>query len=221
MSNSILEEKWKRWYPRKTFLKHTKKNKRTLYDSDKFKKEDFLVDLISSQNLVSNNTCKTEVDFTKTKEYKIGFEKGLLQGKEENILLQKKLNNLFLNFEKALFIFENALYSQLLKTVLKISSYVIGKKIDFDESVLINYIKKIIDKDGIFLKKPQLIVHSNNKKLIENIFKEFLSTYKWTVISDDSIDLNGCKIRSESTDIDATAHARWEELCRLINSEEY
>ncbi|QCI22537.1 flagellar assembly protein FliH [Buchnera aphidicola] len=220
MPNSILEKKWTRWYPKKIFLKSIKKNNKDLLYSNEFKKEDFLIESKNQKNFIVDEK-EFKIDFKKTQAYEIGFKKGLLQAQEENILLKNKLNNLFLDFENALSIFENALYSQLLKTVLKIASYVIGKNIDIDKSILINNIKKIINKDGIFLKKPQLIIHPNNKKLIEEIFEDFLNTYKWILVCDDSIDLNGCKIKSENVDIDATIDARWQELCRLIDSEEY
>ncbi|QIQ41689.1 MAG: flagellar assembly protein FliH [Buchnera aphidicola (Microlophium carnosum)] len=220
MPNSILEKTWKRWYPEKIFLKNTKKNKIILFHFDKFKKEDFSLELQNTKNY-SVDKKEFERDLMKTKGYEIGFKKGFLQSQEESVLLKNKLNNLFLDFEKALSMFENALFSQLLNTVLKISSYVIGKNIDIDESMLINYITNIIKKDGIFLKKPQLVIHPNNKKLIESTFKDFLNTYKWTLIFDDNIDLNGCKIKSENIDIDATVDARWQEVCRFIYSEEY
>ncbi|WAI11844.1 MAG: FliH/SctL family protein [Buchnera aphidicola (Macrosiphum albifrons)] len=220
MPNSILEKKWTRWYPKKIFLKSTNKNKKILFHSNEFKKEDFLIESKNQNNFIVDKK-EVEIDLKKTKAYEIGFKKGFLQAQEENILLKNKLNSLFLDFENALSIFENALCSQLLKTVLKIASYVIGKNIDIDKSVLINSIKNIINKDGIFLKKPQLIIHPNNKKLIENTFKDFLNTYKWILVCDDSLDLNGCKVQSENVDIDATIDARWQELCRLIYSEEY
>ncbi|WAI18204.1 MAG: FliH/SctL family protein [Buchnera aphidicola (Acyrthosiphon caraganae)] len=220
MPNSILEKKWTRWYPTKIFLKNTKKNKKVLFYSDRFIKEDFFIDLKNQKNYIIEKR-ELEIDLTKTKGYEAGFKKGLLQGKEEEVLLKNKLNSLFLNFENALSIFENAICSQLLKTVLKISSYVIGKNIDVDELVLINYIKKIINKDGIFLKKSQIIIHPNNKALIEDIFKDFFKSYKWVIVCDNSIDLNGCQIKSESVDINATIDARWQEICRLIYLEEY
>ncbi|AEO08440.1 flagellar assembly protein FliH [Buchnera aphidicola str. Ak (Acyrthosiphon kondoi)] len=220
MPNSILEKKWTRWYPTKIFLKNTKKNKKVLFYSDRFIKEDFFIDLKNQKNYIIEKR-ELEIDLTKTKGYEAGFKKGLLQGKEEEVLLKNKLNSLFLNFENALSIFENAICSQLLKTVLKISSYVIGKNIEVDELVLINYIKKIINKDGIFLKKSQIIIHPNNKALIEDIFKDFFKSYKWVIVCDNSIDLNGCQIKSESVDINATIDARWQEICRLIYLEEY
>ncbi|QCI17490.1 flagellar assembly protein FliH [Buchnera aphidicola (Acyrthosiphon lactucae)] len=220
MPNSILEKKWTRWYPKKIFLKNKKENKQILFFSDKFKEEDFFIASKNQKNFISDIKEST-IDLKKTKGYEIGFKKGLIKGQEDNILLKNKLNNLFLDFENSLIIFEKALCSQLLKTVLKISSYVIGKNIDIDESILINYIKKIINQDGIFLKKPQLIIHPKNKKIIEKNFKDFLNTHKWTLVYDDNMDVNGCKIKSEKIDMDATVDARWQELSRLVYSEEY
>ncbi|ACL30452.1 flagellar assembly protein FliH [Buchnera aphidicola] len=220
MSNLILEKKWTKWYPENISFKNTKKIKKILCSSNNFKKEDFFIDKKNQKDLTFSKET-SEINLTQKKAYETGFQKGLLKGKEENTLLKNKLNDLFLNFENSLAKFENELCSQLLKTVLKISSYVIGKKIDIDKQILLNYIKKIINKEGVFLKKPQFIIHPKNKTLIEDIFKKFLNSHKWTIVCDDGIDLNGCKIKSESVDIDATVDARWQQLCRLIYLEEY
>ncbi|CAL4326138.1 flagellar assembly protein FliH [Buchnera aphidicola] len=218
MPDLILEKKWTRWYPKKILLKNEKYKKKFLYCSDKFTRKDFFIDTNNEKRKKHNSS---QIDITKTQEYKIGFEKGLLSGVEENIFLKNKLNILLLDFEKSFSAFEKKLYSRLLKTVLIVSSYVIGNKIDCDKSILLNSIKNIINQNGIFLKKPCLVIHSNNKVLIEETFEDFLKTYKWQLVCDDSIDVNSFKIKSESTDIDATVDARWQELHRLLYSEEY
>jgi flagellar assembly protein FliH len=221
MTNSILEAHWKPWHPEKIFLKEDKRDLRILCYLDKVTEKDFFTNLIKQdKENQSNKNKEFKIDLTKTEGYQVGFQKGLLESKEENIFLEKKISNLLLNFENSFSIFEGALYSRILKIVLKISSYVIGKKIDIDESILLQNIKKIIDKDGVFLKKPQLIVHPQNKTLIEKSLKSFVNSYKWTLLYDENIDLNGCKIKSENGDMDATVDSRWQELCRLICSQE-
>lgn len=57
-----------------------------------------------------------------------------------------------LDFEKSFSIFQNTLSSRLLKIVLIVTSYVIGKKTDANESFLIKHIKKLFKK-MVFFKK--------------------------------------------------------------------
>ncbi|QCI20232.1 flagellar assembly protein FliH [Buchnera aphidicola (Brachycaudus cardui)] len=222
MPNLILEKKWTRWYPKKIFFKNKKNNKKFLYSSDQYTQDDFYLDVHNKKQCHQDekNNIST-IDITTTKEYTIGFEKGLSEGVQENILLKNQLNNLLLDYEKSFSELEKILYSRVLKTVLIVSSYVIGHKTNIDELILLKSIKKTINKDGMFLKKPHLIIHSNNRLLIEKTFKNFLHTYKWKLVCDDNIDINSFKITSESSDIDVTVDARWQELCRLLYSEEY
>ena len=90
---------------------------------------------------------------------------------KEKIILDHKLNELFLNFDVAISLFDKILFTRLIKTVLIISSYVIGKNIKFDKSILLKKIKKIMDNDHFFLKKIQLIVHPNNKEIVKKIIE--------------------------------------------------
>ena len=118
MVDIILKDHWTRWHPKKIFLKNIKNNQIILSYLDNFKKKDFDIDLNNSKQCEKyKKDSKLATDLTKTKAYNLGFEEGLSQGKKENILLKDKLNKLFLDFENALVIFENALFSRLLKTV--------------------------------------------------------------------------------------------------------
>ncbi|QCI15769.1 flagellar assembly protein FliH [Buchnera aphidicola] len=220
MINSILEKNWIHWYPKKIFLNKDKNNIKTIYYSHKLKQEDFFTntDILNRKNEenINKTTKNLEKDLKKTESYKLGFEKGCLSNKEKNLFLEKKINSFLLDFENSFSAFENALSSRLFNIILKVSSYVIGKKIDIDKSMLLNYIKKVIDQDGVFLTKPQLIVHPDNKNLIEKMLKKFLNSYKWTLLYDNNVDLNSFKVKSENVDIDSTVNARWQELYRLI-----
>lgn len=216
MSNLNLKKTWVTWFPQEVFLKNIENNKITLFDFYKIKQEDFYV-----KNHENNIQTESKIDEKKIEIYEKAFKKGFLEGQLAHDIITQKLNNLCLSFENDISNFEHQLYSELLKIVLKISSYIIGKKIDVDQSMLINYIQKIINEHGSFLKNPKLIVHPDNKILIENTFKQFIKNYHWRFEYDNSIDLNSCKVTSENSYIDATVNARWQELYRLIFSEEY
>ncbi|QCI23642.1 flagellar assembly protein FliH [Buchnera aphidicola (Macrosiphoniella sanborni)] len=216
-----LQENWMKWYPQEIFLKNSQNKKNILFHLDKMNKKDFCVNIKNQDFSYDDKQVKIKIDDILQKKYEEGFKKGFLKGQEEQDKLKEKLNNLFFSFENDLSKFENKLYSELLKIILKISSYVIGKNLNVDKSILINYIKKMINENSFLLKTPKLIVHPDNKVLIENTFNKFLHDHKWRLEYDDSIDLNGCKIISEDSCLDATVNARWQELYRLIFSEEY
>ncbi|QCI24183.1 flagellar assembly protein FliH [Buchnera aphidicola (Muscaphis stroyani)] len=210
MPDKNLEKNWTRWHPEKiNFTEKEIKNKNIKLKCAEKKDHQF------------NKLNDIDINLLKEESYNIGFQKGLLTCKEQNNLLNNKIHDLFIDFESSLSIFEDALISRVFKIIFKVSAYVIGKEPDIRESVLLKYLKKVIEKEGIFLKKPQLFIHPDNKELVEKIFKKSLNIYKWNLFYDKNIDLNGCQVRSESGYIDATIDSRWKELCRLIYSEEY
>ncbi|QNS01818.1 MAG: flagellar assembly protein FliH [Buchnera aphidicola (Pentalonia nigronervosa)] len=216
MSNLPSDKNWTRWYPKNVFLKNVENNTQFLYHLDYFSEKQVRNNIQNVKKEKKSEIDELEISTIKKEAYDAGFQAGMLHCKKENNVLNNKMHNLFLNFNNALNTFEDVLFARLLKIILVVSSYVIGKSIAFDEKILLKHIKNIIDKTGIFLKKPKLFVHPDNKVLIESTLQDFLNIHKWEVIYDTKIDLNSCQFISDSGNIDTTIDARWQELCRLI-----
>lgn len=222
-SNSDVEKIWKLWYPKEIFLKKPENKKNFFSNFNDFTKNNLFVEIKEKKDfnkLKKKNEVKSISFDKKYKEsYNLGFQDGIKKKEKENILLHHKLNTLFSNFDISISLFDKMLFTRLLKTILIISSYVVGKNIKFDKSILLKKIKKIMDNDSFFLKKKQLIVHPNNKKILDKIIQNSIHSNRLELYYDDKIDINGFKIRSENGDIDNTIEARWKEICRLISEE--
>lgn len=221
MSNSQSQANWMTWYPQEIFLKHVKNEQMILVDLKKLHKKDFCTNIQQKDTHYNEHELQIKMEMISQKKYEEGFNQGILESKLECDQLKNKLNGLCLAFENNFANYQNELYVELLKIVFKISSYVIGQEINIDKSILLNHIKKFVNENSYFLKKPRIIVHPENKILIENILKTFVHDCQWKLEYDKNIDLNGCRIISEDSCLDNTIKARWHELYRLIFSEEY
>ncbi|QCI21397.1 flagellar assembly protein FliH [Buchnera aphidicola (Hyadaphis tataricae)] len=223
MSSESLKKKWTKWYPKKISLKNTNKNKFFLSNVDQFNKEDF--HLFEKKKTILNESINNDLQLEKIKNisYQKGFETGLLEGKQDQILLKKTLNNFFLECDKHFVVSEYKLYNMILKILSHFASYLIGKKINVDQSYLKDNIKKILQVKELCLNNIIITAHPSNKNFIENTFQDCFKSYKWQITYDDKIDKNGFKIKSQNSDsnIDATVEARWQELRRLIDLEDY
>lgn len=220
----ICEEKtWTKWQPEKIFLKEIKNNQKVFFDRNYFSEKDFYIEQKKKKkDSEKQKNDKLAIEMIKKQSYKLGFDAGLLKDREKNILLENQINYLFVNFQHACNEFEKTLFSSLLKIILIVSSYVIGKKIHIkDDLVLIENIKKIIKKYSASVKNKKLFIHSDNNKLIKKIFKNSLNACQWELICDDHLDLNSFKIKSDNSNLDSTINARWQELYHLVTSEEY
>jgi flagellar assembly protein FliH len=215
-----IKKNWKPWYPEEIFLKKSKNNKTYFWNSYKLTEKDFFTNIENKKNLNKLKTVdKLKNAYFNEEAYNLGFQNGLKEKEKKYISFTHNLDQLLSNFNVSISLFDKMLFTRLLKTVLIISSYIIGKKIEIDESILLKNIKKIMNNDSFFLKKKQLIVHPNNKEILEKIINNSIHKDKWELCYDNNIDINGCKIRSENGDIDNTIDARWKELCRLVSEE--
>ncbi|WP_422667534.1 FliH/SctL family protein [Buchnera aphidicola] len=228
MSKFIEKQYWKLWCPKKIFLKNTSKNSKNILYSTNILEKNLYTEIENEDNEKCKKNIQDsskilymndiEIKNLKEKEYQKGFTKGCEKNK---IILQNKIKKIFIDFENSILSYDKLLFSYLLKVILTVSAYIIGKNINVNKDHVLSYIKKIIIQDDILLKKPRLIIHPQNKKLVEKFFLNCINTYDWKLVYDKNIDVNGCKVMSDSGDIDMTIDARWQELCRLVNSKEY
>ncbi|QCI16912.1 flagellar assembly protein FliH [Buchnera aphidicola (Aphis helianthi)] len=219
MSNLNVKKEWKKWYPEKIVLNNPKKNHNIFWNKNVLKETDFyiikkneLINQLKNSDEFEQNSFNSKSDFLKIK-------KNLKEKEKKYILLNSKLQDLCINFESTIAVFEKTLFSRLLKTVLIISSYIIGEKFLINKSILLKKINKIIKDDKFFLNKPRLVIHPSNKKILEKILKQSINN-KWELVCNKSIDINSFKIESDNSNIDSTIYSRWKEVYRVILKEE-
>ncbi|CAL4318712.1 Flagellar assembly protein FliH [Buchnera aphidicola (Protaphis terricola)] len=220
MSNLDKKKQWEKWYPEEVLLNDSKKNNFLFWNSNILKETDFYVKKNPQENnkFVTVSKKSDKIEDPIFSDQLLNLKKNLQEKEKEFTILNHKLERLCLNFENTITIFEKMLFSRLLKTILIISSYIIGEKISIKKTVLLNKINKIIENKNFFLKKPKLIVHPINQKIIEKLLKK--SNKKWELVFDQNIDINSFKIQSENGDIDATIFSRWREVSNIIFQEE-
>ncbi|QCI18067.1 flagellar assembly protein FliH [Buchnera aphidicola (Aphis nasturtii)] len=220
MSDLDLKKDWKKWYPEEIFLNNSANNYNVFWNKSFLKETDFYTvkkNELNNKHKQSNEPKK--ISFNNDESYFLNIKKNLEEKKQKYISLNNTLQDLCLHFESTISLFEKTLFSRLLKTILIVSSYIAGEKILINESVLLKKVNKIIKNDNFFLKKPKLVIHPSNKKILEKILKKSIDN-KWELVCNQSIDINSFKILSEQSNIDATIYARWKEVYRVFLEEE-
>lgn len=218
MSNLDMKNKWEKWHPKKVFLNNSKKKYYFFQDIGFLNETDFCTINKNKPNKPIKKLNELEQELNE-KKYFLNIKKKLEDKEKEFNSLNDKLKNLCVDFESQIYLFEKTLFSRLLKTILIISSYIIGENVSINESILLKKVKKIIKDDNFFLNKLQLLIHPSNQQILEKILKKSKNN-KWELVYNKNIDINSFKIQSENNDIDATIYARWKEVYRIILEEE-
>ncbi|QIQ41131.1 MAG: flagellar assembly protein FliH [Buchnera aphidicola (Aphis urticata)] len=218
MSDLDLKKDWKKWYPEEIFLNNSANNYNVLWNRSFLKETDFYT-VKKNENKYKQSNEPKKISLNNDKSYCLNIKKNLKEKKQKYIALNNTLQDLCLHLESEISLFEKTLSSRLLKTILIVSSYIVGETILINESVLLKKVNKIIKNNNFFLKKPQLVIHPSNKKILEKILKKSIDN-KLELVCNKSIDINSFKILSEQSNIDATIYARWKAVYRVFLEEE-
>ncbi|HXK00278.1 MAG TPA: flagellar assembly protein FliH [Buchnera sp. (in: enterobacteria)] len=222
MSDITSKKIWRKWYPEELSLSQCiKKNTYIIHKDQLFKKNQ--ISIFSNVKKEFCNQQKTEIHKKncqkhKNKEaldYKVEMENSVLEFKNKQKIVQKKINTFLSDFESALDSLDNVISTRLIHLTLKVTAKIIGENPLIKTSFILNRIKEIIKIESINFCKPKLIIHPDDHDLIKKNFGKMFSMYGWSISCDNRINLGGCKIESEDNNLDATIATLWHELCKL------
>jgi flagellar assembly protein FliH len=66
------------------------------------------------------------------------------------------------------------------------------------------------------MRRPRLVLHPADVDLVRGQLGEELARANWGILEDHRIEPGGCRIESESGDVDATLAARWKRLAASL-----
>ncbi|ABJ90524.1 FliH/SctL family protein [Buchnera aphidicola] len=226
MKNTIEKNSWKKWKPKKDKIRFNFINK---------KKNNISKNIFFKENNLYNkkNNSKDLLDM-----YIKGYEKGIIDGYQkgyqigwiqgyssfENFFLKNFKSCIyfqyidFLNqFKYAIKIFNNNFSKRLTKIIFCISKILIDDIYLKKKKFIITRIKKLTLNPKYILKKLQLHIHPNNYNFIKKEFGKLFYKYNWTIVLNDTLDINSYRIFTDDGEIDATIKSFWNQIKNATN----
>ncbi|ANF16884.1 hypothetical protein XW81_00345 [Buchnera aphidicola (Schlechtendalia chinensis)] len=218
---------WEKWYPEDLEIsnysvfnnssesmedvKSSKKNLKIDMQAEKNKFEESSRMHLKNQNGYKEGFCKGEKEG-----FVSGFKKALLDFNQKNNFILAQTNQFLLGFQKSLAILDDVIASRLMHLVLNISKKVVENSSLKNDEKLLNKIKKMFKDEVVTFDNLQLLVHPDDKKIVEDYFEKMFIKYGWKIFSDSKVSRGGCIIYSGNSILDSTVSGRWTELCRLV-----
>ena len=144
-----------------------------------------------------------------------GLEQGLEQSRQQQAPIHARMQQLVSEFQNTLDALDSVIASRLMQMALEAARQVIGHTPVVDNSALIKQIQGLLQQEPLFSGKPQLRVHPDDLKRVEEMLGATLSLHGWRLRGDPSLHHGGCKVSADEGDLDASVATRWQELCRL------
>jgi flagellar assembly protein FliH len=152
--------------------------------------------------------------------YDEGFEKGKQEGfelghKEGLSLARQELRHNIQRFDLLLETFEHPLHNldgqverELLSLVIVIVKQLVRREVKSDPNLIIGVVREALSILPISSRNVRLLVHPEDAELIRDIYALGESEVGWQLIEDPVINRGGCKVVTDTSQVDATLESR-------------
>jgi flagellar assembly protein FliH len=140
--------------------------------------------------------------------FKFGHKEGLLQSKHDLEHFKIELDRLLKAFEHPLRDLDNQIERELLSLVIAIVRQLVRREIKSDPNLIIGVVREALSILPVNSRNVRLLVHPEDAELIREIYALGETEVGWSLVEDPVINRGGCKVVTETSQIDATLESR-------------
>lgn len=150
--------------------------------------------------------------------YEQGYQKGQQEGREyiEQQLNEEKLNTvqtikeLITNFKQSIDDIDELVAPKLIELALLAAQKTVGSIPEVKQKQLEHILKMLIEHCSLLSGSISLHVNPDDFVWLEPMFGEEIKQHNWQVIADSDIESGGCKMFTETNEIDASTVDHWQ-----------
>ncbi|MCU7935776.1 MAG: flagellar assembly protein FliH [Candidatus Thiodiazotropha sp. (ex Dulcina madagascariensis)] len=175
---------------------------------------------LSSQRMLHPPPTAAELETLQQQAYKEGFEKGKQKGfeyghKEGLTQAQRdlqhyttQLDKLLSSFERPLRNLDNQVEKELLALVIAIVKQLVRREVKSDPNLIIGVVREALSVLPVSSRNVRLLLHPEDAELIRAVYALDETEVGWSLIEDPVINRGGCKVVTDTSQIDATLESR-------------
>jgi flagellar assembly protein FliH len=140
--------------------------------------------------------------------FEFGHKEGLEQTKQELQSYTSHMQQLLSSFETPLRDLDNQVERELLSLVIAIVKQLVRREVKSDPNLIIGVGREALSILPVNSRNVRLMVHPEDAELIREIYALGDSELGWSLVEDPVINRGGCKVVTETSQIDATLDSR-------------
>jgi flagellar assembly protein FliH len=140
--------------------------------------------------------------------FEFGHKEGLEQTKQELQSYANHMQQLLSSFETPLRDLDNQVERELLSLVIAIVKQLVRREVKSDPNLIIGVVREALSILPVNSRNVRLMVHPEDAELIREIYALGDSELGWSLVEDPVINRGGCKVVTETSQIDATLDSR-------------
>ncbi|MHB1677046.1 MAG: flagellar assembly protein FliH [Sulfuriferula sp.] len=152
--------------------------------------------------------------------YQAGYNEGTQSGLSESRVaahqLTTQLNNIIVQYNEALAQADKQIAADLLNLATSFAHAMLKTALPIHPELLLPVISAAIRDLPALQRNTKLILNPGDVERVKEHLHEELAQHGWNIIEDPQIEAGGCKIESNSNQLDATLATRWQRLAAAL-----
>ncbi len=140
--------------------------------------------------------------------FEFGHKEGVEQARKELEHATGQLDRLLKTFERPLHELDNQVERELLSLITAIVRQLVRREVKSDPNLIIGVVREALSILPVNSRNVRLLVHPEDADLIREIYALGDTEVGWSLVEDPVIDRGGCKVVTDSSQIDATLDSR-------------
>jgi flagellar assembly protein FliH len=144
----------------------------------------------------------------KKKGFEFGHKEGLAQAKRDIQHYTSHLDKLLTYFEQPLRDLDNQVEKELLSLVIAIVKQLLRREVKSDPNLIVGVVREALSVLPVSSNNVRLLLHPEDAELIREVYALGDNEVGWSLIEDPVINRGGCKVVTETSQIDGTLESR-------------
>jgi flagellar assembly protein FliH len=140
--------------------------------------------------------------------FEFGHKEGLERARKDLEHYKDQLDRLLKTFEQPLRELDNQIERELLSLVIATVRQLVRREVKSDPNLIIGVVREALSILPVNSRSVRLLVHPEDAELIREIYALGDTEVGWQLVEDPVIDRGGCKVVTETSQIDATLDSR-------------
>jgi flagellar assembly protein FliH len=140
--------------------------------------------------------------------FEFGHKEGLNQAKHELQRYTTKLDRLLETFEQPLHNLDNQVEKELLALVIAIVKQLVRREVKSDPNLIVGVVREALSVLPISSRNVRLLLHPEDAELVRDVYALGDTEVGWHLIEDPVINRGGCRVVTDTSQVDATLESR-------------
>lgn len=140
--------------------------------------------------------------------FEFGHKEGLERARKELEHATSQFERLLQTFEQPLHELDDQIERELLSLIISIVRQLVRREVKSDPNLIIGVVREALSILPVNSRNVRLTVHPDDADLIREIYALADTEVGWTLVEDPVINRGGCKVVTDTSQIDATLDSR-------------